>query len=151
MGDYSEYDVVLLATKDAMDRYWGKCVPILDRVVDEAMCGEMTTEDMRGAILEGRMQCFVCKYDGSAEEPDVGLVLVTEAVVYPRFTTMNIVAIGGRALGAFADKFWEYIKGWCYMNGARFIEALTSPAMTRVLSGPKFGFTPVYTKIRLGL
>ena len=41
-----DYDVLLLATQEQFDIYWAQCVPLLDKVITQAMHGEMTTDDI---------------------------------------------------------------------------------------------------------
>jgi len=142
------YEPVLLATQELVHTYWGQAAVHLDKVVSGAMHGEMDTQDIYDAILAGRMQCFVFKND-EGELPDVALVLVMELTQYPKFGAMNIVALGGHDLDLFTTKFWDHIKGWCYMNGVRAIESSVSPAMARIVA--KYGFKPVYTQTRLDL
>lgn len=144
------YEPVLLATQEMFQIYWPQCVEHLDRVVSEAMHGEMDTDDILQLALAGRMQVFAFKKD-EGELPDVALVLVMELISYPKFAAMNIVAMGGHDLSLFGSKFWDHIKGWCYMNGIRAIESLVSPAMARVATRAEFGFEPVYTQLRLDL
>ena len=81
--------------------------------------------------------------------PSVRLALVVEIVNYPRLAAMNIIAMTGKDLGPFMDRFWKRFCGWAYMNGIRAIEGHVSPAMERLLS--KYKFKPVYSHVRLDL
>ena len=143
-----DYDVLLLATQEQFDIYWAQCVPLLDKVITQAMHGEMTTDDIYDMALQGQMYVFVCKKDGG-DYPDVKFTLVMEIVKYPKLAAMNIVAIGGSHLNAFFDRFWDRLCGWAFINGVRAIEALVSPAMAKIIS--KFGFKQTYTHMRLNL
>ena len=142
------YEPLLLATQEQFDLYWTQCVPLLDRVIERAMHGELTTDDIYEKALQGQMYVFICKKDGG-EYPDVKFAIVMELINYPRLAAMNIVAIGGSHLNPFFKKFWSKLCGWAYMNGIRAIEALVSPAMARIIS--KFGFNHTYAHMRLNL
>jgi len=142
------YEPLLLATQEHYDLYWAQCVPLLDKVIEKAMHGELTTNDIYEKALQGQMYVFICKKDGG-EYPDVKFAIVMELINYPRLAALNVVAIGGSHLNPFFKKFWVKLCGWAYMNGVRAIEALVSPAMARIIS--KFGFTHTYAHMRINL
>jgi hypothetical protein len=143
-----DYEPLLLTDQTSMAAYWGAVEPLLQRVITKAGHGEFTTQDLFEAIIAGRMWCFVFKKD-VGEQPDVALVIVLELSGYPRMKAMNIVAVGGREMNLFRTKFWDRIRGWAYMSGIRYFEALVSPAMQRILV--RYGFKPVYTLVRADL
>jgi hypothetical protein len=142
------FEPLLLSTVELLDMYWLALLPALQRVVDEAMHGEMTTNDIYEAIKAGRMYGAVAKND-DGEEPEVALVMILETVAYPQYTVLNIVALGGRELDLFKSKFWEHMCSWAFMNGVRTMQASVSPAMARILKG--FGFESVYATVRKSL
>ena len=142
------YEPLLLATKEQFDLYWGQCVPLLDKVIDKAMHGELTTEDIYNSAIQGQSYVFVLK-GNDIELPDVKLVLVMELVNYPRLPALNVIAIGGTNLKQFFEKYWESVTGWAYMNGVRAIESSVSPAMARIIS--RFGFKHTYAHMRINL
>jgi hypothetical protein len=142
------FEPLLLATVELLDMYWLALLPALQRVVDEAMRGEMTTNDIYTAIKAGRMYGIIAKND-DGEEPEVALVVISEIVAYPQYTVLNIVALGGRELDLFKSKFWEHMCSWAFMNGVRTMQASVSPAMARILKG--FGFESVYVTVRKSL
>lgn len=142
------YEPLLLATKEQFDLYWAQCVPLLDRVIDKAMHGELTTEDIYTSAIQGQTYIFVLKND-DYEVPDIKFVIALDLVNYPRLAALNVVAVGGQHLGPFFNRFWDKLCGWAYMNGVRAIEGLMSPAMARIVT--KLGFTQTYTHMRLNL
>ncbi len=142
------YEPLLLSSQDLVNTYWGATAPLLEKVVEESMHGEMTVQDMYDSVLAGRFYAFVLKND-EGESPDVAFVLILEINKYPQLNMMNIVALGGRQLDLLRSKYWSHICGWAYMNGARQLEALVSPNMERVLE--EFGFKEVYKLVRLDL
>ena len=142
------FEPLLLSTVELLDTYWLALLPALQRVVDEAMYGEMTTDDIYNAIKAGHMYGIVFKSD-DGEEPEVALVMILETVAYTQYTVLNVVALGGRELDLFKSKFWKHICSWAFMNGVRTMQASVSPAMARILKG--FGFEPVYVTVRKSL
>ena len=142
------YVPLLLATADALDIYWGQAVPLLQRCIDEAMHGELTVEDLYEGIKAGVMYGIVFKND-EGELPDVALVVVLEPALYPRLSAMNVLALGGRDLGVFGEKYWKHICSWSYLNGLRHMQASASPGMARMLK--RLGFKSVYTTMRMDL
>lgn len=147
-NELAGYEPQLLATQELLNIYWPQTAELLAPVVTNVMHGEMTLEDIYNAVMAGTMYCFVFK-DDAGEAPTVALTLVLEVSNYPRFSAMNIIAIGGTPLNLFRSRFWEHICGWAYMNGARKVEASVVPTM--VASMQKFGFEPTYTMVRLDL
>ena len=146
--DLTGYSPQFLSSKALLDAYWVQTEAVLRPVVEEAMHGEMTTQDIYDRIISGQMYCIVIQ-DGSGELPKVALAIVMEIVVYPRLTALNITALGGRQLNLLKSRFWGHLCSWAYMNGVRCIQAMVSPAMARVIS--RYGFEPVYTVMRLPL
>jgi hypothetical protein len=146
--ELSDYEPLLLSSKEQADEYWSEIKPLLDRCIDRATHGEFNTQDVYNLLLEGKVFIFIVKSDKTIRK-SVKLVLVLELAVYPRLTAMNIMALGGTDLEALHEKYWDSLCGWAYMNGVRVIEGMVSPAMKRVIS--RYGFKPVYTHMRLDL
>jgi hypothetical protein len=143
-----DYEPLLLATQELLDRYWPQAAVHLERVVNEAMHGELTVEDIYQATLEGRMYVMVAKND-DFELPDVKFVLVLEVRQYPRYAAMNVVAIAGSDLRHLMKRFWGKICSWAYINGVRKFECSVAPAMERILSSA--GFERHYVQMRQDL
>ena len=141
------YEPLILSGAQHMAGYWPQAAALLQPVVDGAMHGEMTIDDIYQAVADGRMYCIVFKDDTAGEVPAVALALVLELVAYPRKTMMGIVAVGGQELGLFQSRFWKHICSWAYMNGVREMQAMVSPAMARVIG--RYGFAQVYNVMRL--
>jgi len=139
------FEPLFLSSQSILDVYWPQASAVLQRCVDEAMHGEMTIDDIYDRLVAGQMWCLVIKND-KGELPEVSLALILELIAYPRFTVMNITAIGGRELGALRDKFWGHVCSWAYMNGVREMQASVSPAMARILKS--YGFSETYRTMR---
>jgi len=146
-----EFEPLFLANAGMVEQYWELALPLLSRVVKEAMHGEFTMDDLKALALCGKAYIFVLTNDKTGTNPDreVRLALAVEIVRYPRLPALNILALGGTDLSLFHRKFWKQFTGWAYMNGVRAIEGWVSPAMQRIVS--RFGFKQVYSHMRLEL
>ena len=109
------------------------------------MHGEMEIDDIYTRALKGEMYIIAVKND-TLEIPDVKLVLVLELVYYPRFTAMNVVAIGGKDLKNMISAFWQHVCGWARICGVKKIECSVPPAMERILKD--IGFEQHYIQMR---
>lgn len=146
--DHSRYEPLLLTTKEQFDRYWPHTKKLVDRCLRRATYGEFNVEDVYQLALSQRAFVFIVKNDEGIQ-PDVKLAVVVEVVNYPHLSALNILALAGSKLDVFYEKFWNKFCGWAYMNGARAIEGLVTPAMRRVIS--KYGFKQTYIHMRLDL
>jgi len=146
--DINEFEPLLISTAEQLDQYWPQMVYWLEPCVEKAMHGEMTLQDIYEAIKVNKMSALIAKCDAHGSH-EVAFVLVVEARAYPQLPCINIVAIGGHQMDLLKSKFWEHVCSWAFMNGARTIEASVSPAMARIIK--RYGFTPVYTTMRLDL
>lgn len=144
----SEYEPLLISTKEQLDKYWPRASKLVDRCVKRTMNGEITVDDIYQMALQQKVSIFIFKYDGGIQ-PDVKLILILEVCNYPRLPAMNVLVLAGSDLTSFYDKFWEKVCGWAYMNGIRAIEGCVSSAMQRVIT--RYGFKPTYTHMRLDL
>jgi len=142
------YEPLFLASVQLLDQYWASTAIALKPVVEKAMHGEMTLDDIYEGIKAGRMYCLVGKND-DGEVPDVIIAFVFELITYPQYTLMNITAMGGREMKLLGTKFWKHVCSWAYMNGVRQFQAYTSSAMARMLR--RYGFNEVYSVMRLDL
>jgi len=145
---HSDYDSLLMITKEHFDKYWMKVRPMIDKCIKRSMHGEIAVDDVLKMAQEHRAFIFIVKCDKGLQ-PDVKLVVVVEMMGYPQLQVANILALAGSDLDIFYERFWDKLCGWAYMNGVRAIEGLVSPAMQRVIS--RYGFKPVYTQMRLDL
>jgi hypothetical protein len=142
------YEPQLLSTKELIDKYWGACVPLLDQCIKRAMHGEMLVEDLYTRALKGEVFVIVAKND-DMETPTVKLVIVLELVTYPRFTAMNVVALGGKDLKNLIQMYWKDVCSWAKVCGVKKIECSVHPAMERILTAE--GFERTYVQLRQDL
>lgn len=142
-----KYEAIHLSTQEAYDKYWAQCVPHLQRCI-ETMHGEATVEDLYAACLKGEMFSIVAKNDDT-EVPDVKLIIILQVLSYPRYNTMNVVALGGKDLKNSMKEHWSDVQGWARICGARQIECSVAPAMERILSAA--GFERKYVQLKQNL
>ena len=143
-----KYEAQLLSTKELIDKYWGQCTPLLQRCREKAMHGEMLVEDLYTRALKGEVFVIVAKNDDT-EVPTVKLVIVMELVYYPRFTAMNVVALGGKELKTMIQMFWKDVCGWAKICGVKKVECSVHPAMEKILTSA--GFERHYVLLRQDL
>lgn len=143
-----KYEPQLLSTKELIDRYWGQCVPLFQKCIDRQMDGELDIEDIYSKALKGEMFIIAVKND-STEIPDVKLALALELVYYPKYTAMNVVALGGKDLKNMINMFWKHVCGWARICGIKKMECSVHPAMQRVLEN--VGFKQQYVQLRQNL
>lgn len=127
------------------DELFEQAAPLLQRVVDRAVKGEFTVEDMRRMAQRGSLLIGLA-WDGRTPV----MAAAVELVRYPRLTTLNVMAISGRGLREVADEFFDELKAFARSAGAKRIEASGSPAMARLLRR-RLGFTTLYEKVWMAL
>lgn len=138
-------DFVFLSTPELVDAYWSRIEPHLRRYVDEATHGELTVEDLYVRAV-GCANTNTFTFIVKTDQDDVELAIVAEAVQYPRLSVLNIVAIGGRNLKEFHEKYWNILAGWAHLIGFRGIEGMVSEVMARALA--PIGFKKLSVVIR---
>ena len=141
----STYTPQLLSTKEHIDTYWDQCVPLLQKCIDK-MDGEMIIEDIYASATQGKAFIIVVKND---YDNYVKLALVLELVYYPRYTAMNVLALGGEDLKNMINLYWKHVCGWALICGVKKMECTVSPAMERILKS--VGFKQQYIKMRQDL
>lgn len=143
-----EYEPQLLSSKELLDRYWGQCVPLFEKCIEKQMDGELDVDDIYSRALKGQMFVIAVKND-STELPDVKLALALELVYYPKYTAMNVVALGGKDLRNMIDMFWKHVCGWAKICGIKKMECSVNPAMQKILE--TVGFKQQYVQLRQDL
>lgn len=142
---------VNLVTTEAIESFWPRVRPLLERCVNEAMHGELLVDDIKQLALNRQITLMVFTDDVTATNPagKVHLAVAVEPMAYPRLPGVNILAMGGSNFGLVQKKYWEYFKGWVKLNGAQMIEASVSPAMERILR--RYGYVKTYSHVRCKL
>ena len=140
----SEGLILEQVTKDNLSHVWVQVRPLMNKVLIRAN-GELNSEDIRRAALEGKVQLFVAH-----DKETVHMAMATEYVTYPRFTSLRVIALGGKTAGALRGcvrDFWPKIIEWAQAQGVTKIEASCHPSMVRLLT--RYGFYPKYTTVFL--
>lgn len=144
----SEYEPVLLSSKEQFDMYWPLAKPLIAKCIRRAMYAEIAIEDIEMMAQQQQLYIFVVKCDKTII-PSVKLVVVLDIVNYPRLAALNILALAGSDLGYFYKRFWKRLCGWAYMNNVRVMEGWVAPGMERIIE--RFGFKPAYKLMRYDL
>jgi len=145
------FEPVQLATPQLLHTFWPHVEPLFTECVNRALHGEFEASDLLDRALSGQISIMVIANDRTGTNPnlEVKLAAALEAIIYPKYANINILAFGGRDVRNMADKFWVMFKGWCLMNGARSIEASVNPYMERLLR--PLGFKVMYRNVRCSL
>ncbi len=118
---------------------WAKLEPMIARAVD-LTDGDLTTEDVRMALLNDHMQAWVIY-----EENKIWAVCITMLVQDIHFRICRIVALSGEDF-----QRWKHLQGvieaWARAMNCDYIDALTRPGMARK-ARPE-GFRHKYSIIR---
>lgn len=127
------------------DQEFERAAPLLQRVVDEAVKGEFTVEDLKRMARAGRVLVGIAERDG---EPVMAAAV--ELVRYPRMTALNVMALGGTGLAEVSARFFDELKEFARSCGATRIEASGSKPMARLLR-KLLDFQPIYEKVGYAL
>jgi len=138
----NSYEPKFLVTQELLYSHWPSIAPLLERA---PIIGPYSTDDVLKLAVAGAMHIFVFSAD-TVDGPDVKLVMVLSPSNHPNLPVMNIVTIAGSNLRHFAGRFWETLKGWCYMNGARVIDAYIPDKL--LPTALKLGFVKESTHVR---
>lgn len=125
----NNYRPMLLSTQQQLAAYWPQIAPLL---ATAPISNEYSPDDLLQAAIAKAMFVFVVQKD-TMEGPEVELVLVTAPVPAEKFPVMNIVVVAGKNLRKHIRRFWDYFKGWCYISGARAIDAYVPERMEEFL------------------
>lgn len=123
------------------DEQFELAAPLLEKVVNKAVKGEFTVEDLRASARSGRVLIGVaCR----AGVPVMAAAL--EFVHYPQFKALNVMALAGVGLVEAAEAFFGEVKAFARATGCARIEASGSKAMARMMRRIG-GFQPLYEKM----
>lgn len=132
---------LFLTSQRLITEHWPTASALLQPVLG-VVAGEWTVDDLEEMCRDGRAIAGIGFQDG---EPV--LAWVFEFIHYPRFTSVFILALGGRGVADAAATFWPQWVAWCQESGATEIRACALPAMTRMLG--RLGFEHTYNIVRL--
>ena len=136
-----EVQITFLTTPELLEQKFHKAAPLLQDVVDGAVRGEFTVQDIERLAQAGKAVVCVIEKDGKAV-----LAAAFEFVHYPRKRAINIMAMAGVGLHEAQVLFWDAFNDWARGAGVACIEASCSRAMARLLG--RFGFEDVYRVVR---
>lgn len=139
----AETKPLMLSTQELLTAYWPQVEPLL---LSAPISSEFSTDSIFKATLAGQMFMFVFVTEAS----NVELVLVLAPVPSDTFPVINIVTVAGKNLRKHTKQYWEFFKGWCYMNGARAIDAYVPERMEEFMEN-ELGLKKETTHVRLRL
>ncbi len=117
----------------------------IDKVVKRGVRdGEYDVEDVKNLIMSG--SAFVA-YAKDAEGA-VEIACVWEMVYYPRTTTVNVMALGGKNMKENWAKYGSFLLDLWKKQGAEYVECLTSEAMARLIRSAGVPVEPAYVLSR---
>jgi hypothetical protein len=133
----------LIGQKDRLDELWPQIEPLFARCCEEAADGELDAQDIYNITLASRCQIAVWTLDSKVE-----IAMAWEYIHYPKFTAVNIFALGGEHGLSFKSKFWPGMLSIFKQQNVTSVDAWVSPQMSHVLN-KRFGFNHVYNHMRL--
>lgn len=133
---------LFLTSQRLISEHWTAAARLLQPVLTAASL-EWTVDDLEDLCRDGRAVAGIA-FD-EAGEPFMAMVF--EFRLYPRRTSVNVLALAGRDLQALASTFWPSFMAWAKESGAAEIEACALPAMTRMLR--PLGFEHTYNVVRM--
>ena len=133
---------LILSTQELLNAYWPQVEPLL---ASAPVAKEVSTDAIFKAALAGQMLIFVF----ITENSDVELALVVASVPSDVLPVVNIITVAGKNLRKHTGKFWEFFKGWCYMNGARAIDAYVPERMEGFMEELGLKKETVHVRLRL--
>lgn len=116
---------LLLSTQEQLLAYWPQVEPLL---ASAPITEEYPPDVIMRAALAGQMFLFVVVKE-TVDGPVVELVVVLSPTPSETLPVMTIVTVAGKNLRTWAHKYWDFFKGWCFMNGARAIDAYVPERM----------------------
>jgi len=142
--DNQGHSPLLLSTVELLETYWPQVEPLL---ATGPVSEEYPPDVVLQAALTGQMMIFVVKED-STDVVDLAVVLApTPSKTIP---SINVLTVAGRNLRKHLRQFWPMFKGWCYMNGARAIDAYVPDRMEEFVK-KELGLTRETVHVRLRL
>ena len=113
------------------------------RVVDNACCGEFKVDDVGELIRTGKaFGAYV------ADGKEVLIACVWELIYYPRLTSVNVMALGGRRMKEMWAQCGPVLKKVWRAQGAQAWQCEASIPMTKLLRKSGIGIKPIYVTSR---
>lgn len=132
--------------KEEVPAIWDEVAPQLERVVDKAVHGEFTVENLRALALKGDIHIGIARKD----DGEFAMVMVFEFILYPSGALgANVLAMAGKDMSAFMEYAVPRFKRFCRQAGASWIECSVSPGMERMHR--RHGFKTVYRMLRMSV
>lgn len=118
---------VLLSTPQMIEAYWPQVAPL---IAAAPVAEEFPPEVIKQLVHMGKMFCFVFTTD-DVDGPTVHFTLIGAATPSDTYPVVNVICVAGKNIKGHINQHWDHFKGWCYMNGARAIDAYVPERMVK--------------------
>lgn len=143
--DNKQTKLLLLSTQQLILAYWPQIEPLL---ASAPVAEELTTEGIKEAALTGRMFIFVAV---TVEDvPEVELMMLLAPSPSETYPVINILTVAGKKLRKNIRAYWKHFQSWCFVNGARAIDAYVPERMEKFLE-KELGLKKETVHVRLRL
>lgn len=115
---------------------WDWVEPLIARVIEQDDVG-YSTEDILTKIQMRQMQLWVAPERAA---------MVTQVLVYPKYKTLLVVALGGDGMADWLDDVIETLDGFAKHMGCKYVEERGRSGWERTLS--KYGYRKAYVVLR---
>lgn len=141
---------LMLSTQQLVMAYWSQVEPLL---ASAPIAEELSTTEILQGVITGQYIIFVVAPEVDATPmtgAEVELVLLLSRPTSETFPVITILTVAGKDLKKNATEFWEFFKGWCFIIGARAIDAYVPERMVDYLE-QKLGLKKETVHVRLRL
>jgi hypothetical protein len=118
---------------------WRTVEPLVSKALAHTE-GEVTSADLRDAILLGQMQLWLV-----TNSHDILAVATTEVIDYAQFASLRVVTLAGCGLEEWGGLLYKELEKFGLAQGVKRIEAVGRKGLIKALAG--LGFAPVYTVV----
>lgn len=133
-----------LYAPEEIPEIWQHTEPHFRRVVEKAVHGEFTTDDLKKMAEKGSLYVVLVW-----EADTVALAMAFEIIRYPRATAANVVAMGGRNMQKAMDAYQGKLAQALRQVGAQWVTCSVSRSMARLCE--RVGFKTIYQTMRMEL
>lgn len=127
--DNKQHKLLMLSTQQLVMAFWPQVEPLL---ASAPIAEEFTPATIQQCLIAGQMICFVALKE-EVDIPEVELVVLLAKPVSETFPVVTILTVAGKGLRKHVRKYWEAFKGWCFISGARAIDAYVPERMAKFL------------------
>jgi len=120
-------EIIPITGVDAVLMWWPDIAPHIELALTEG-CGELVLEDVKDALLGGKMHAFGIRLDARHMA-----TVVTEIAQHPRKRTLRVILAGGLGLRYWLPSVVDYLAQCGERAGCDLIELHGRPGWSRLL------------------